>query len=914
VPTFLIADVRGYTRFTLERGDEEAARLATRFADLCEETAGRHHGRVVELRGDEALAVFESARDALRASVALQAAFKEARETEPSLPLHVGIGLDAGDAVPVKGGFRGGALNLAARLCSIAGGGEILASEGVIHLARKTEGLVFIDRGQVSLKGLSTPVRVLQIAPEGAAPATLPPLQPILVTHPTNLPDDPTPFIGREREIAAIVSRLRDPHIRLVTLTGPGGTGKTRLALQVGSMLLYEFRDGVFFCDLAPLQDASLVPSAIAQALGISEQGGRSLTEALGDHLRERHLLLVLDNLEHLLDAAGLVAGLLDTCRELHVLVTSRIPLRIRREHEHAVPPLAVPDAGRLPDLESLSQYESVALFIERARAVKDSFTVTNENAPAVAEICARLDGLPLALELAAARIKLFPPQALLQRLDSRLTLLTGGARDLPERQRTLRGAIDWSYSLLNEEEQVLFARLSVFAGGWTFEAAEAVCGQDGAHDLLWGLASLVDKSLVRQEGDDDPRFSMLDTIREYAAEKLDEFGEGEQIRDVQADYFLVQAEEAKPFLDRRLGRTWLERLAAERDNVRVAFGRLLSRGRNEDAARMATALWGFWRSMPGSWIEGRQQLEAALDRPGLSERTRADALIRLCNALSHEGSVDRQESAAREVLAIGRRLGDPATEFHGTVALWVAAMERGDRDEAAALHISCLALAEQTTDVEISTHVLRMQGLAALESGDLDRARALFAEEIARRRDPAVGGDIHGALLNIGSVYLQLGDLDAAEAAYTESGSLPAREELAHLALARGQYDAALKQFAEILPEFRRTNARPGVALCLEGIAQGAMELGSPELGAVLFGAATSIFDSLGYTHELYAEEQKRIDRVRAAMGTTAWGSAYERGRALSLDDAADLALQWDPPSSTTLAAGSPSATDRRR
>ncbi|HZU12997.1 MAG TPA: AAA family ATPase [Chloroflexota bacterium] len=376
VRTFLIADVRGYTRFTNDHGDEAAARLADCFAALCEGVVGEHGGRVIELRGDEALCVFDSSRDALRGAVALQAAFMQAVADDPALPLNVGMGLDAGEAIPVRGGYRGGALNLAARLCSIAGGGEILASEGVIHLARKMDGLAFVDRGQVTLNGLTAPVRVLQIAREGDIPAGLPPLQPILVTHPTNLPDDSTLFVGREEEIAAIAGLVRDPHIRLVTLTGPGGTGKTRLALRVGNTLLYDFQDGVFFCDLASLTDASLVASTIAGVLGVKEEGGQDLTGTLTEQLKAKHLLLVLDNFEHLLDAGHLVAHLLDGCRDLHVLVTSRIPLHLSWEQEHSVPPLSLPDAHRVRDAASLSQYESVALFIQRARAAKDGFTL----------------------------------------------------------------------------------------------------------------------------------------------------------------------------------------------------------------------------------------------------------------------------------------------------------------------------------------------------------------------------------------------------------------------------------------------------------------------------------------------------------------------------------------------------------
>jgi tetratricopeptide (TPR) repeat protein len=438
------------------------------------------------------------------------------------------------------------------------------------------------------------------------------------------------------------------------------------------------------------------------------------------------------------------------------------------------------------------------------------------------------------------------------------------------------------------------------------------VSNPDGDLDLIDTLGSLVDKSLVRQEGEDEPRFSMLETIGEYAGEKLRERGEGDRIRDAHAGYFLSRSEEAQPFLERRQGREWLARLSADRDNLRAAFRRLLDGGRSEEAARMATALWGFWRSLPGYWIEGRQQLEAALLQSDLSDGTRAQALIRLCNAVRHEGDLDRTEEAAREVVSIGRRLDDPATEFYGAVSLWAVASERGNRDQTAAMYASCLALAAQTTDREIGAQVLRMQGFDALQNGDLDGARESFAAEVALRRDPEVGGDIHGALLNLGEVLFRGGDLDGAEAAYVESGAAPAREGIAHVALARGQLDRALEQLATLLPRLRADNARPGIAASLEGIAQVALQRGDTQVGAVLFGAAEALYDSLGYAHDLFPGEQERIDGVRAAMGEEAWSAARRRGGAMSMDDVVTLALEYSARVSPV--AEIPSAADRPR
>jgi class 3 adenylate cyclase len=360
--TFLLADIRGYTRYAAEQGDHAAARLSERFLSLCREVVSSHGGDVFGSAGDQALAAFTSAHAALHSAIALQTRMAEEQAAHRDLPLTAGIGLDTGEGVKIGHDYRGNAINLAARLCSLAGGGEIFASEAVITVARKVKGLAVVDRGEVTLKGLVHPIRIVQIGPAGSLPDSLPPLQPILVTHPTNLPDEPTPFIGRSGDIAAITALLRQPSVRLVTMTGTGGTGKTRLALQVGMSVLYSFRDGVFFVDLAPLSDPSLVSSAITEVLGVKEEGGKELVETLTTSLREKHLLLVLDNFEHLLDACRVVASLLDACRELNILVTSRIPLHLSREREYPVAPLAVPDPAHLPpDLTHLSQYEAVA-------------------------------------------------------------------------------------------------------------------------------------------------------------------------------------------------------------------------------------------------------------------------------------------------------------------------------------------------------------------------------------------------------------------------------------------------------------------------------------------------------------------------------------------------------------------------
>jgi predicted ATPase/DNA-binding XRE family transcriptional regulator len=399
-----------------------------------------------------------------------------------------------------------------------------------------------------------------------------------------NLPAQPTTLIGRTKEIAAVRDLLLRTDVRLVTLTGPGGTGKTRLALQAAAELLDNFADGVYVVMLEPISDPALVAPTIAQTLGVKERAGQAPLERLKAHLRDRRLLLLLDNFEQILAAAPIVAELLAAAPELKVLITSRALLHLYGEHEFAVPPLAVPDLNELPPLDALAQFAAVDLFVQRARAVKLDFALTHANAPAIAEICARLDGLPLAIELAAARTKLFTPEALLARLRNRLALLTGGARDLPARQQTLRGTLDWSYNLLDASEQRLFRRLGVFVGGCTLEAAAAVMSSElravsddlynSELDILDGLASLLDKSLLRQnEGpDDEPRFVMLETIREYALERLAESGEEETVRNQHAAYYFALAHEAERHLRGAEQVRWLGRLALEHDNLRAAL------------------------------------------------------------------------------------------------------------------------------------------------------------------------------------------------------------------------------------------------------------------------------------------------------------------------------------------------------
>jgi predicted ATPase/DNA-binding SARP family transcriptional activator len=690
--------------------------------------------------------------------------------------------------------------------------------------------------------GLAQRIRAAAARPTPAAPAGGggPAAVPPLAARPNNLPAQPTPLIGREHERTTAGTLLRREEVRLLTLTGPGGTGKTRLGLQIAADLLDQFADGVYLVELAPIRAADLVASAVVQALGVREEKDRPPMASLKDYLREKNLLLLLDNFEHLLAAAPVVAELLAAAPRLKVLVTSRAVLHLRGEHEFPVPPLAVPDPKRLPPSEELSQYAAVALFIQRALAVRPGFRVTNENAPAVAEICHRLDGLPLAIELAAARIKLFSPQALLSRLDRRLSLLTGGAHDLPARQQTLRDAIAWSYGLLSEREQWLFRRLSIFAGGFTVEAVEAVCSAVGNGEMLGleELAALVDQSLLRQEeaGRGEPRFTMLETIREYAYERLRESDEAEILERQHGSYFLRLVEVAEPALRGAEGPFWLERLEEDHDNLRVAVSGAIERGDAELALRLTGALGPFWR-MRSHWAEGWQCATQVLAIPGAAPRTpvRARALVGAALQARMKGEQETVLALYGESLAIARECGDQAQSARVLEALGDLAREGGRLAEAQPLYEESLALYRELDDRRGLAGLLMSMGLMGVEARDWEQARTLLEESRAK--------------------YQELGDAWGVAAPSVGLSTLAANQEK-DLAKAR-------RYAEECLAIYRRLGARDRMATALHQLAAIASSQGNDEEAAAL------LEESLRISREL--RDQWRIARVLTAQGELA-------------------------------------------
>ncbi|HEX6509979.1 MAG TPA: tetratricopeptide repeat protein [Chloroflexota bacterium] len=909
--TFLVADVRGYTRYSVEHGDHAAAHLSELFLSICREVVSAHGGEVFGSAGDQTLAAFDSAHAALHCAVALQAQLADEQGTYPDLPLQAGIGLDTGEGVKIGSDYRGNAINLAARICSLARGGEVFASETVIRVAHKAGGLMVVDRGEVILKGLPSPIRVAQIGLEGTLPSELPPLQPILVTHPNNLPDDPTQFIGRADEITAIASLVQQPHVRMVSLTGPGGTGKTRLALQVGNTVLHNFRDGVFFVDLSPLTDPSLVPSTVAKVLSVTEQVGKDRIQTLSDALREKHLLLVLDNFEHLLDARAVVASLLGACRDVTMLITSRFPLHLSWEQEYPVSPLNVPDPAQVTaNLTDVSQYEAVALFIARAKAVKPGFQVTNENAPAVAQICVRLDGLPLAIELAAARIKLLPPLALLQRLNRSLSLLTGGAKDRPNRQQTLRNTIEWSYSLLTKDEQKLFAWLSVFAGGCSLEAAEALSGPDGKLAVLDLLSSLVDKSLVRQLGEEEPRCSMLVTIQDYAYEQLETSGEVEAIRRRHAEYYVGLAREAYQAYRGGGSTKALKHLELEQGNLRAALAWTKQTGEPALHLRLAGALYPLW-FIGGHWAEGRSWAEGALALSHSGERTetRARVLNTAGELAAVLGDLETGEEYLTESVDIWRGLplapGETRDLAPALNSLAQVRLARGDRSEARRLIEEALAAARQARDLPYTALLLVQVAALVRDKGDYGSARDYLKEALREFERAGEHTWTVAALNGLGDVARLEGDYDDAQAFYEEAietakdavGFMPRPgllHNLAHVVHVQGDDARARRLFAEALALFREMGDLRGVAECVAGLACLTAET-DPALTARLFSAATSLGESKNtqLSRSNWADYDRALAAVHARLDDDDFQAAWTQGTGMSLDEAAAAGLR---------------------
>lgn len=903
--TILFTDIEGSTRLW-EQEPERMSQALARHDTIARAAVEDNRGVVVKMIGDGLYAAFADPADGLNASLTLQRSLSDPAATN-GIRLLVRCGLHQGPVEKRDNDYFGPPVNRTARIMGAAHGGQILLSQAVVNGigARLPAEVTLRDLGGIRLKDLIAPEHVYQIV-HPQLRQDFPALRSLEAT-PNNLPQQLTSFVGREREIGEAKDLLESA--RLLTLFGMGGLGKTRLSLQIAADTLDRYPDGVWFLDLAPIRDPSLIPSEAAQALSVQEEPGRPLTQTLCSHVKQRRLLIIFDNCEHLVSAcADLANALLRAGPEVRILATSREALRVPGEQTYPVLPLAVPD--RTADVEALAKSDAVQLFVDRARLHKPSFSLTKREAPAVAELCARLEGIPLALELAAARMRTLTVADINVRLHDRFKLLTGGGRVLLERQQTLRALVDWSYDLLQDNERILLDRLGVFAGGFGLAAAEEICGAEPLmpEDVLDLLTSLVDKSLVFAETcDDSSRYRTLETIRDYARERLVQRGELAATATRHCDHYLTMAKAANQGLRGPEQAEWTRRLEAELDNLRAAITLALDGGVDPIiAVKFEAALSSFWM-LRGYSTEGRKCVRASLALPAVrasavaqahalyvgavlansqSDHAEAARMLEACLSLRrgighpvdiaatlstlslvrlHGGDAIRAREGEGEALGIFRQLGDRIGEAIGLLHLGQICVYVEDDGQARRHFEQCLVIARDLEHCEIQSECERMLGEIALEAGDVPTARARFERSLEACRGAGDRRDEATSLWWMGKADVAAGDLDLARA-----------------------------KLAEAIRSFQAFEMNAEVLGCLEDHARLAHSLGDYENATRLYAATASQRERLSLGRPPRSERRFRdvVSGTREVLGDVSFEAAWSEGLGWNLDEAIGHAL----------------------
>ncbi len=918
--TFLFTDIEGSTKLAQEYPDAMPSLLA-RHNEILKQAIDAHNGFVFQVVGDSFSASFHNARDALHAALEAQRLLHN--EAWSTVPVKVRMGIHTGQAELQENGDYQGYLTLSQvqRLMSAAHGGQVLISLATQELVcdELPESVTLRDMGERRLKDVIRTEHIYQLV-IADLPSDFPPIK-TLDRYLHNLPAQMTSFIGRERELEEIKQAL-GAH-RLVTLTGSGGAGKSRLSLQVGMACLNQFPDGVWLVELAPVTDPALVPQTVLSIFNLREDRHRSVQAVLVDFLRAKTLLLVLDNCEHLIEACAQISdALLQACPKLRILASSREALGITGEFAYRVPSLSTPNPEQLPSLDHLKKADSIRLFVERASTAKPGFTLTDVNAFSLAQICYRLDGIPLAIELAASRVKVLSPEQIAARLDDRFRLLTGGSRTALPRQQTLRAMIDWSYSLLSEEEKTLFRRLAVFVGGWTLDAAEAVCANIGndnirPHDVLDLLTRLVDKSLVfNEESADELRYHRLETIRQYSREKFFETDEVETVRKHHLDFFVQFAE----LVDKKLKSSdqllWHRRMSAEQDNLRAA----LEWGLNNDpdsALRIAGAANLFWTA-GGYSAEGFRWTQKALEQ---TEKTpipngitieqrvvaRAKALCGLTRLYLSLGDNTNAKRAAEESVALYRQGQDQRGLAFALVVLAYPLEFLGERVQAEAALQESYSIGRAEGDIYIICRALnRLANVIVDLYHDLNLSQGYVEESLHLAKEAGLRSQEAQALEVLGFIASQRNDYAAARAYFKESvrvyeeigapfNAILEKSNLAHLERKLGNYQRALEYYRETILAFRDMGQTGAVSHQLECFGFIAVAQGQNERALQLFAAATALREKAGTPmrpeEKVFFDQQLKTLRDKMDSPTLEW--IWSKVHALSMDDAITLAVE---------------------